>query len=1108
MPSTRSQTARNTRSSGRASIQTGPGTSTSVKRRQTKAKSTTSVNPKSSALRSDPDSKEKIRRILWNLVEKCFPTWLKIFLEPLKSYNETIAFIIIAAILLFYALWSCRITISNAVSVFWQKRFTADLPSVYFNEVSWPPRHSWIWREEEILNVTTRITVMSKEHDGKQIHMYLIGGPGSGKSELARQVGVRLYESLKQNKQPVDVVTIDAFSATSIMSSLVDSIFALCNGSAQKADGIKQIKEDLNLRFGDLFPSEGNILKTEMKLKVLYAKLGELFKERKSQPVLIFDNVRDLKPLFSYLNLEPGSEHFSTFVVIVTLQKRVSALERVSPYVQVQDLYEGMSIADSVELLRLISRLNKDSERQAAEELAAILGRQPLALATAAIFIDSVREGPPKNSEYSYSDYISEFERDIHLLGMEEDIEWRESDASKYAVAMYTAVLKAVNQSAQSDPVMRDVTCIGYADSSPLSLSYVLDYLKTNSRHHFTEAQVRNSLRNVLFKVAGKEGHQTISSHQVVREAFRQVCKVSHRNTKCLNSTSCELARVSSADGHTHVPLSDVFGRLALSFEQQVNYTTTSLHYLANATLAESNNSFGSHCLDILTALCVFSTREHLKVADVMSSRFSGTFLRFFSHNLGYWPGLMRPATNEFRLNEIVALANLQARKELRYDLQTLLLVLSLHSGAAKLQKDGVMTAINKTSMGIVRVLRANQRDTFIGEINLPVLNILGVMYRGLGYPYNSRALHELALELHRNNYDQRSDNDSEKERSVDEASTLHKRGIIYRYLGNLTSAQSAHETSLKLLQKSFGPYHAYISGSLLNLAVVYSRQGKFNEALQLHNRSLVIIKGTYGPRHANVGRLLNTIGTVYYRLGEFRQAIYYSEHGLEILEDFHGPYHPHVAEALNFLGFMYRDQGDLGQAQIYLERSVSIKEKVFDSNHFILGEALNDLGVVYTRLGKARKAQTVLKKALFIFKQTWGEGHTSVATTLNSLGETYCVLGEPQRAIPLHTTALDTLLSMGLDANVEHCVAETRHLLGNAHWAMGNLENATMMYRLAYAGFRKLYDPDHWRVQGVLNSLKSVESVLNNTCTCQTRAYLFTVCLSFHFAVVWGYFY
>ena len=209
---------------------------------------------------------------------------------------------------------------------------------------------------------------------------------------------------MKQNNRPVDLLTIEASTVTSLMSSLVDSIFALCSSSAQKTDGIKQIKEELNLRFGDLFPNEGNNLKTEMRLKVLYAKLCELLKQRNSRPVLIFDNVRDLKSLFSHINLEPGSKHFTTFIVIITLQKRVS-LERSSAYVQVQDLYDGMSVTDSVALLKLITGIG-DDERDAAEDLANILGRQPLALATAAIYIKSVREGPPRQAHYSYPDYM------------------------------------------------------------------------------------------------------------------------------------------------------------------------------------------------------------------------------------------------------------------------------------------------------------------------------------------------------------------------------------------------------------------------------------------------------------------------------------------------------------------------------------------------------------------------------------------------------------------------------------------------------------------------------------------------------------------------------
>lgn len=1120
MPSTRSQTSHNTRSS-RFPASTGlQGNQTAIKRRQAKAKSKTAAvsNPKSNRL----DYKAKIRsvlwyaakirsvvwdvvwNVLWYVVDEYFPKRIKSFLEQFKGSHPTKVCVIIVAIC---AVWKFPVLYGKVRSG-WQTLFPTDLPSVYFNEVSWPPRHRWIWREEEVFNVTGRIMALSTDHGGRQIHMYLIGGPGSGKSELARQVGLRLNESLKQNNRPVDIITIQASSVTSLISSLVDSIFALCNSTAQKTDGMKQIKEELNFKLGDLFSKEGDNLKTEMKLKVIYAKLCELFKQRNSRPVLIFDNVGELKWLFNYLNLEPGTKQFTTFVVIVTLEKRVS-LERLSAYVEVQDLYEGMAMTDSIKLLQLITGLQETIEYDA-KELASILGRQPLALATAAIYIESVRQGPPQRAEYSYVDYISEFKRDIHFLGMEEEIEWRESDASKYAVAMYAAVLKAVNRSAQNDPVIRDITCIGYADSSPLSLSYVLEFLKTNSRQQFTEAQVRNSLRNVLFKVTGQQGHQTLSTHQVIREAFRRVCKVSHYNPSCLNSTFCNLKTVSSAaDYSSHVLLSDVFQRLVSSLERQLNFTTSTLFNVENATVPESNDVFGSAYLDILTAMCVFSAREHLQVTDVMSARFSDTFLRFFSHSSAYWPGLIKATTNEFRLKEIVTLTNLQADNGSRFDIQTLLLVVCLHNGASKLQKEGFMTALNKTSTGIARLIQIENNDTAAIKTMKPVLlNILGAMFRGLGYPYRSKDLHELAFNFYRRNVTgngrrERIVSDKNQEVFLGKAGTLHKLGIIYRYLGDLTSAQSAHEWSLGLLEKLFGAHLVYISGSLLNLAVVYSRQGKYYDALRVHNRSLIIVQQIYGLRHANVGRILNTIGTVYYRLGDFSNAIYHSERGLQILEEFHGAWHPHVAEALNFLGFMYRDQGNLQKAKTALERSMSIKEKVFDSEHFILGEALNDLGVVYTRLGEAEKAKMVLQRALSIFNRTWGEGHSSVATTLNSLGAAHCALGEPQEAIRLHKKALDILLAMSMGTNVEHSIAETRQLLGNAHLATGSLEDAKEMYRQSYSGFTKLYDSGHWRVQAVLKNLNSVEYLSNKSCV--KHAFCFIVSLTALSAVVYS---
>ncbi|XP_068724436.1 uncharacterized protein [Montipora capricornis] len=284
MPLISRQTAPNTRSSGPASTPTRPGRSTGDKRRQTKAKSKTSNICKPSAQRSDPDIKEKIRRILWNLVEKYFPL-LKISLEPFRSSNETAVLNSIVVILLLFPFWSFRIQIINAVTVLWQKPVTADLPSVYFNDDSNPFTKCL---DEDM----DRHQEWLKDKEGKST--IFIKGLASGwrKSNSAKDLGVCLFESLKQSKQdtrPVDVITINVSSKHSfVIRSIYNAIEALCG--SEITDFINQINKEL---IRDFFLSESNSYDTEMKLKFLYKKLTELFKLRNSRTVLILYSWRD-----------------------------------------------------------------------------------------------------------------------------------------------------------------------------------------------------------------------------------------------------------------------------------------------------------------------------------------------------------------------------------------------------------------------------------------------------------------------------------------------------------------------------------------------------------------------------------------------------------------------------------------------------------------------------------------------------------------------------------------------------------------------------------------------------------------------------------------------
>lgn len=99
----------------------------------------------------------------------------------------------------------------------------------------------------------------------------------------------------------------------------------------------------------------------------------------------------------------------------------------------------------------------------------------------------------------------------------------------------------------------------------------------------------------------------------------------------------------------------------------------------------EFNIVFGFEYLDILILLCIFFLREGLKMEDVMRVSFLDIFLQFFVYNFGYWLGLIKVIINEFRLNEIVILVNLQVNNGFWFDLQIIFFVLSLYSGVLKL---------------------------------------------------------------------------------------------------------------------------------------------------------------------------------------------------------------------------------------------------------------------------------------------------------------------------------------------------------------------------------------------------------------------------------------
>ena len=136
---------------------------------------------------------------------------------------------------------------------------------------------------------------------------------------------------------------------------------------------------------------------------------------------------------------------------------------------------------------------------------------------------------------------------------------------------------------------------------------------------------------------------------------------------------------------------------------------------------------------------------------------------------------MLKPTANEHKLKKLLELTTCKSKRP-RYALQTMLLVLYVHNGATKSAKEILVKSLDNSSDQIVDTARGSLNDQASGDRSLPiVLNILGVIYRGLEYPYYSRTLHQ---------------GDNNMKLQLEKATTLHKLGVVNRYLGNLSRAE------------------------------------------------------------------------------------------------------------------------------------------------------------------------------------------------------------------------------------------------------------------------------------------------------------------------------
>ena len=361
-----------------------------------------------------------------------------------------------------------------------QKQTEGNFPPI--KRVSASPQHNCITRTEELTQIKELFNSFDRSTDDKVVYaVYLVGLPGSGKSELARQYGNLVFK----NGDVHTVITLNTESEKQFKDDIVHALLQL-----KAAKGTHATQEEFSKKA----------------IQSLVYELRVLMRERPGW-LLIVDNIREATQRSFYEELpKPGTEIWGQGYMLLTTQVLI---RKKGQFVEIKSTNEGMTSNDAKQFLcELVRRAKGDCPDGDAETIVRKLEYLPLAILAAGTFI----EEKMKLELYTLADYQEKFD--------EENAKAFDITMSDYPHSMRTALLLAVRNKVGGDSdanIFKDVFAfLGFVDKEEIMSHFVVGYLKTNGHRKGNILKLTNfTLVNYL------EEEKVFRIHQVTRDTFR-----------------------------------------------------------------------------------------------------------------------------------------------------------------------------------------------------------------------------------------------------------------------------------------------------------------------------------------------------------------------------------------------------------------------------------------------------------------------------------------------------------------------------------------------------------------------------------------------------------
>ena len=915
------------------------------------------------------------------------------------------------------------------------------------------PSHEVATRNCEVAKLTQQLNKLNNANEGSLSYVYISGNPGSGKSHLAGLVAKKIYDEATKDPSVYSfVMTLNGES----LETLLDSYVSLT----------RQVKCPDYTVIDTRYSKEMKIEEKVNNLRDLIATKVHLF----ASWLLVVDNVTSVSLVHDFLP-QPGNERWIKGQLLITTQENLS-IPSESSFVSHINISRGMEPIDASCFLAKISGI-KDHEME--EKVAKALDYQPLALASAAIYVKKIRKSKVCTT-FGWKEYLEKLEKGMRALTEKELTNTNRS----YPKSMTAATTLSVERAITSDSVIKNAfnflsVCSPQLLHLDILMNYILNVDKDLDREEIGIQIQGYSL--LLFEE--RENGVYIRQHQIVHDVIKSVIKE--------HFESAGKARV-------------------------VDAAVRSFNHFIDSQLPDSwhnhdSNTESKYLIPHLKALAVdikkvFGADEK---CQVIKSVFND------SHSISHFKRLGKICQNHYELFsaktyyeiafKLMEISETCSDEDLastilhmgsvQHDLGDLQQAKEHHERALditlkKLGPEHVDAATTYNNLGVVQrdlgdLQQAKEHHERALDITLKKLgpehvhvaitySNLGAVQRDLGDLQQAKEHHERALDIKLKKLGPEH---------VDVATTYSNLGVVQHALGDLQQAKEHHERALDIKLKKLGPEHVDVATTYSNLGVVQHDLGDLQQAKKHHERALDIKLKKLGPEHVDVATTYTNLGVVQRDLGDLEQAKEHYERALDIMLKNLGPEHVDVATMYINLGSVQRDLGDLEQAKEHLERALDIKLKKLGPEHVDVATMYINLGSVQRDLGDLEQAKEHLERALDIKLKKLGPEHVDVATTYTNLGVVQRDLGDLHQAKEHHERALDIMLKK---LGPEHVDVATMYInLGSVQHDLGNLQQAKEHHKRALDIKLKKLGPEHVDVATTYSNLGSVQHDLGD---------------------------